>query len=221
MRKAWDPQQPVDSLFKQIQACADLSEAGGVIIGHPQEINVSYAKIFVTVNFTSACRRWNEKDTADKTWANFKVHFAVAHRQHKQMQGESVANSGYHAANAPVIQTEDQMAEATIGALVNMATATATDRGVVATLTEANSQLAKQLEERSNELKDIKAFLKKERSDRKGQRTFNPSAHNYCWTHGYNVANSHTSLGCNYTKHGHKREATKAGNMGDSQANRE
>jgi hypothetical protein len=29
MRRAWDPQQPVESLFKQIQYCADYSEAGG------------------------------------------------------------------------------------------------------------------------------------------------------------------------------------------------
>jgi hypothetical protein len=33
MRRASDPQQPVVSLFKQIQDCADFSEAGGVIIG--------------------------------------------------------------------------------------------------------------------------------------------------------------------------------------------
>jgi hypothetical protein len=30
MRRAWDHQQPVESLFKQIQDCADYSEAGGV-----------------------------------------------------------------------------------------------------------------------------------------------------------------------------------------------
>jgi hypothetical protein len=29
MRRAWDPQQPVESLFKQIQDCADYSESGG------------------------------------------------------------------------------------------------------------------------------------------------------------------------------------------------
>jgi hypothetical protein len=51
--------------------------------------------------------------------------------------------------------------EATIGALANMETTTATDRGVVATLTEANSRLTKQLEDRSNDLKDIKALFKK------------------------------------------------------------
>jgi hypothetical protein len=35
MRRAWDPQQPVESLFKQIQDCVDYYEAGGVIIRHP------------------------------------------------------------------------------------------------------------------------------------------------------------------------------------------
>jgi hypothetical protein len=44
MRRAWDPQQPIESLFKQIQDCADYSEAGGVLIGQTQQINFGYAK---------------------------------------------------------------------------------------------------------------------------------------------------------------------------------
>jgi hypothetical protein len=162
-----------------------------------------------------------EKETLDKTWAKFKAHFDASHRQHNHMHGESAANSGHYAANEAVGQTEDQMAEATIGALANLAAATATERGGVVTLTEAKSRLAKQLEDRSNELKDIKALLKKGRADRKVQITFNPSLDNYCWTHGYKVANSHTNLSCNYPNHGHKREATKVDNMGGRQANRE
>jgi hypothetical protein len=54
MHKAWDPQHPVETLLKQI---LDFSEAGGVAIGHPQQINVGYNKIFATGNFMSACRR--------------------------------------------------------------------------------------------------------------------------------------------------------------------
>jgi hypothetical protein len=50
-------------------------------------------------------------------------------------------------------QNEDQMDEATIGALANLATATETDRGVVDTLNEAKAQLAKQLEENDSELR--------------------------------------------------------------------
>jgi hypothetical protein len=141
MRRSWDPQQPVESFFMHIQDCADYSEAGGVLIGHPQQIKVGYANIFATGNFISACRRWNEKPLAEKTWAQFKSHFAAAHRQHKQMQGESAATSGYHSDNAAVRQTEDQMDEYTIESLANPSTATAADRGVVATLTEANASL--------------------------------------------------------------------------------
>jgi hypothetical protein len=66
------------------------------------------------------------------------------------MQGESAATAGYHSENAAVFQNEDHMAEAAIGALANLATATAADRGVMEVLTQANSRLAKQLEDNSN-----------------------------------------------------------------------
>jgi hypothetical protein len=66
MRRAWDPIQPVESWFKQIQDCADYSEAVGGIIGNPHQINVGYAKIFATGHFMGACHRWNEKPNAEK-----------------------------------------------------------------------------------------------------------------------------------------------------------
>jgi hypothetical protein len=220
-QQAWDPQQPVEALFKQIQDCADYYEAGGVIIGHPQQINIGYAKIFATGHFMSACRRWNENHHIEKTWTQFKSHVAAAHRQNKQMQGESAVTAGYHSANAAVGQTEDQLAEATIGALANLVTATAADRGVVATLSEANACLVKQLEDNSNELRELNALIIKERVEKRGQRSFNPSPNNYCWTHGYKVGNTHTSLSCRLPKPVHKREATRADNMGVSQTNKE
>jgi hypothetical protein len=113
------------------------------------------------------------------------------------------------------------MAEATIGDLANLATATAADRGVVATLTEANARLAKQLDDSSSELWELKTLLKNKRTEIRGQRSFNPSPNNYCRTHGYKVANTHTILSCNFPKQGHKREATRADNLGGSQANKE
>jgi hypothetical protein len=89
------------------------------------------------------------------------------------------------------------MAEATIGKLANLATATEADRGVVVTLAEANARLAKQLEDSSNELLELKVLIKKERAEIRGQRSFNPSPPNYCWTHSYKVSSTHTSLSCN------------------------
>jgi uncharacterized protein YpuA (DUF1002 family) len=97
------------------------------------------------------------------------------------MQGESAATAVYHSENAAVTHNEDQMAKATIGALSNLATTTASDRGVVAALTQANSRLAKQLEYNSAELRELKAFLNKERREKRGQGSFNQSPSNYCW----------------------------------------
>jgi hypothetical protein len=207
--------------LKQIQYCADYSEAGGVLIGHPQQINVGYAQIFATGRFMSACRRWSEKHVIEKTWTQFKSHFAAAHRQHKQMQGESAATAGYHSANAAVSHNEEKMAESTIGALANLATATAADRGVVASLTQANARLVKQLEDNSNGLRELKALIKKEGTEKRGQRSFNPSPRNYCWTHGYKAGRTHTSLTCKLPKPSHETEAARVDNMGGSQANRE
>jgi hypothetical protein len=174
-------------------------------------------------HFMSACRRWNEKHTIEKTWTQFKSHFAAAYRQHKQMQGESTPTAGYHSENASVAPTEYQMDEATIGALANLATATATaaDRGVVAALTQANARLAKQLEENSNELRELKALINQERSAKRFQRSFNPSTANKCWTHGFKLGSTRTSLTCKTQKPGHKKEATRENNMGGSQANKE
>jgi hypothetical protein len=62
------------------------------------------------------------------------------------MQEKTAANARYHSANSAMTHNKDNMAEATIGALTNLATATASDRGVVAALTQANSCLVKQLE---------------------------------------------------------------------------
>jgi hypothetical protein len=100
-------------------------------ISHTFIISVAYTNIFATGSFMGACFRWNEKEAADNTWANFKNHCAATHCQHKQMQGGSAANYGYDADNAAVGQTEDQMVEATIGALANLAIVTAAERGVV------------------------------------------------------------------------------------------
>jgi hypothetical protein len=137
------------------------------------------------------------------------------------MQGETAAHDGFHSANADMTSNEDQMAESTIVDLANLATATASDRGVVAALTQANSRLVKQLEETTSELRALKALFHQERRDQRGPRSFNASASTYCWTHGYRVGKTHTSLTCNTRTHGHKAEATWTDNMGKSQANKE
>ena len=117
------------------------------------------------------------------------------------------------------------MVEATIGALANLATATASDRGIVATLTEANASLIKQLADSAKALKEVKELLKKERAERgnggRARAVYTPHPTNYCWSHGYKLSAAHTSASCTYPKPEHKREATKDNNMGGSQTKKD
>jgi hypothetical protein len=162
--KAYDTQQQVETLFKQIQDCVDFAEAGGVPIGAAQKLSSAYSKIFKSGKFNSACRRWDDKLEADKTWNNFKIHFADAYRQHRQLQGEKVGAQGF--ANAAVTQaSEDDLAEQALGAFANLATARDVYLSVVAQLTEANSRLDKKMEDNATSMNEVKAFLKKERAE--------------------------------------------------------
>jgi hypothetical protein len=95
----------VETLLIHIQDCVDYSEAVGITISEVQKIITDYVKIFSTGNFHSACRRWNKRNPQDQTWNNFKINFATAYRQHKQMQVETTAASRY--TNASVAEPAD------------------------------------------------------------------------------------------------------------------
>jgi hypothetical protein len=94
------------------------------------------------------------------------------------MKGETAAHAGFHSANTAMTQTEYHMAEATFGALANLATATAADIGVVAELTQANARIVKQLKETSSELRELRALHHQERCDRRGLRNVNATWNN-------------------------------------------
>jgi hypothetical protein len=59
------------SLLSVGQYFNDLSEAGGVEIGHSQHVNTGYAKIFATGNFMSACHRWGDKGNSGQDLGQF------------------------------------------------------------------------------------------------------------------------------------------------------
>jgi hypothetical protein len=118
IREAWVPQQPVETLFKQIQDFVDYAEEGATTFCEAKKLTTDYSKTFSTGKIHSACRLWNERNPQDKTWNNFKIHFATAYCPHKQIQGETAAASGY--ATAAVVQpADDDLAEAATDAFAN------------------------------------------------------------------------------------------------------
>jgi predicted RNase H-like nuclease (RuvC/YqgF family) len=112
---------------------------------------------------------------------------------------------------------EETMQE-TVDAIAQLATATASDRGTVATLTMTNAKLATQLEaaqaqiaQLKNEIATLNNKIKPAWQGKRPIKTTNNDS--YCWSHGYQVAKSHTSVTCNMKKSGHQDAANKSNPM--------
>jgi hypothetical protein len=158
----YDPNLPIEMLFEQIQDARAFAVAGGQSYGNAMIVNVEYMLIFNTGLFPDACRTWQSRAIARKTWAQFKIDFAKAHREF-QLTNQTAQQSGFHGANMMIEQGRDESMQDTAEAIAQLATATASDRGTVATLTTTNAKLATQLEaahELMAQLKNKTATLK-------------------------------------------------------------
>jgi predicted RNase H-like nuclease (RuvC/YqgF family) len=120
----------------------------------------------------------------------------------------------------------DETTQDTVNESAQLATATASDRGTVATLTMTNAKLATQLEAAHAQIAQLKneiATLKNKINPAwHGQRTVKTTNNDsYYWSHGYQVSKSHTSATCNMKKSGHQDAANKRNPMGGVQWDKE
>jgi hypothetical protein len=199
--------------------------AGGQPYGAATIVNVAYTLVLNTGLFPDACLVWKSRAIAAKTWAQFKIYFATAHREFR-LTNQTAQQSGFHSANMMIEQSRYDSMQETAEAIAQMATATASDRGTVETLTTTNAKLANQLEAAHALMAQLKskiATLKiKNKPVWQGQRPARTTNNDsYCWSHGYQVAKSHTSATCNVRKTGHQENATKIDTMGGVQWGKE
>jgi hypothetical protein len=108
-------------------------------------VSVAYTIIFDTGLFPNACRTWQSRAISGETWTQFKIDFATAHREFR-LTNQTAQQSGFHSANMMIEQGRDESMQDMAEAVSQLATATASDCGIVATLTTTNAKLATQLE---------------------------------------------------------------------------
>jgi hypothetical protein len=102
----YDPNQPIEMLFQQIQDARAFAVAGGQPYGAVMIINVAYTLVFNTGLYPDACRAWQSRAIAAKTWAQFKIDFATAHREFR-LPNQTAQQSGFHSANMMIEQVRD------------------------------------------------------------------------------------------------------------------
>jgi hypothetical protein len=93
-------------------------------------VNVAYTLVFNTGLFPDACHAWQSRATAAaaKTWAQFKIDFATAHRECR-LTNQTAKQSGFHSANMMIEPGRDDSMQETAEAIAQLATATTYDRG--------------------------------------------------------------------------------------------
>jgi hypothetical protein len=181
-------------------------------------INVAYTLVFNTGLFPDACHAWQSRAIAGKTWEQLKIDFATAHCEF-HLTNQTAHQSDFHSANMMIEHGREEMMQDTVDAIYQLATATASTRRTVATLTFTNEKLATQLEaaqahiaQLKDEVAELKIKIKPAWQGRQTHKMTNND--NYCWSHGYQVAKAHTSATCNMKKSGHKDTSTKSNHIG-------
>jgi hypothetical protein len=197
----YDPNHLIETLFQQIKDTRAFALAGGQPYGAAMIVNVAYTLIFNTGLFPDACQAWQSRAIAGKTWAQFKLDFATAHREFC-LTNQTAQQSGFHSANMMIEQGRDESMQDTVDEIAQLAPAMASDRGTVATLTTTNAKLATQLEaahaliaQLNNKIATLKNKIKPAWQGQRPIKTTNNDS--YCWSHGYQVVKSHTSATCN------------------------
>ena len=206
MNEEWDPNQPIEVLYDQIEDAVEFASAGKAPYTTPQVVNNAYNLVSNTGLFEEECKKWRKKATADKTWDNFKTQFTEAHQDLRDSQ-RTARDAGYQA-NSAEEEQEDQSMNA-LQAIEHLANATIEDRETIATLTKTNSELVTENSDLTERLvKALEDLAEKESQGGKGGGKYKQK---YCWSHG---ACNHMSKDCNTPKPGHKAQATKENKMG-------
>lgn len=177
----WTPPTPIESLFKQLEDGKRMAALAKEPIADSQLVRIGQTLIFKTGLFPDGCRDWRLKPDADRTWDQFKLHFARHDRD--RLETATSASAGYANAVQPaIVPTTDGTALAV--------TALPSGPELVALLTEL-------------------ASLRKANAPGTTPTTRPPSSsRGYCWTHGSTANNAHTSATCRNKADGHVDTAT-------------
>jgi hypothetical protein len=120
----YDPNKPIDNLFRQIQDARSFAVTGGQPYGYVMIVNVAFTLIINTRLFPDACRARQARSVAYTTWMQLKIDFVVAHREFRLMN-QTAQQSGFHIINMMIEQGPEETMQGTVDAIVQLATANA------------------------------------------------------------------------------------------------
>jgi hypothetical protein len=74
-------QDPVETIFKQIEDGVRFTNAGMQYYIEAQYVNIAFLLILNTCTIPDACRDWQHRTPVNQTWADFRREFAWVQRE--------------------------------------------------------------------------------------------------------------------------------------------
>jgi hypothetical protein len=139
-------QDPIETLFTQIEDDMRYANAGMQPYMEAQYVNISFLLILNTGTIPDACIDWQRRTPVNQTWADFHIEFTRAQRE-QRMISTTASGAGYHTPNIAEHYGPNSL-PGNIGfvtAMANLATVTSADHEKVATLTKSIATLTDQL----------------------------------------------------------------------------
>jgi uncharacterized phage-associated protein len=99
----WNPDDPLENLWKRIVEIQRVATAGAAPITDVSAITLTLAMFEKSGLLSTTTQAWRVKPVAQWTWATFKTDFTLANTE--RVRQTTAANAGYHGANAAAAVT--------------------------------------------------------------------------------------------------------------------
>ena len=86
MKTRYDPNQPIDTLFRQVDTAVEVAATAAAPFTQQQILNTAFILIFAMGAYEEECKEWQRRAAAYKTWANFKRDFMRAYRNRRELK---------------------------------------------------------------------------------------------------------------------------------------
>jgi hypothetical protein len=205
------------------------AKRAGMPIADAKLVMMALAAVLAAQHLPQEVDDWEGLPSINHTWRAWKVAFLLAHLKcQRQLQASGVGGplGSAHAVTPAPAATIDRLGTA----LDNLALAAASDTTVLQQLRASNlalSSLVTMLTAANKKLAEVLAKAKPTSplvatlgAPRPVQSTNTPFPGNYCWMHGHQCSQHHTSMTCGNKAVDHKDNATAANTMGGSKANK-
>ena len=223
---SFPPQEPLDTIFSEINDLATIAEYANAPITAFQKINMAYFYFQKCGIFKSALTRWDDTEDDAKIWPGCKDHFRAAHKAMKRTGALTTQDTLNRDTVAHMVQEElhqvllasqespdllditapDNISTGT--SLIPQATATTTSSSTTSIALDITMQTFQQQMAMMQQLMMQQIAMSQQTdststSSHKNKRKWNQQK--YCWTHG---ACNHNSPDCRTKADRHQDSAT-------------